>query len=93
MKTSSKELRTITISELKTILKFLKYDISIVDLNVFINEIENYADEYSKQYIFNNNINIYKQDLTMEKMKNLDLTWSLPELNYIQKILNILKKI
>ena len=83
----------ITISELKTILKFLKYDISIVDLNVFINEIENYADEYSKQYIFNNNINIYKQDLTMEKMKNLDLTWSLPELNYIQKILNILKKI
>ena len=83
----------ITISELKTLLKFLKYDILDVDLKTFINEINKRADEYTKEYIMDNNLNIYSQEITLARMKYLKLEWSSTDIQYLQKILNIIKQI
>lgn len=85
--------KEITVSELKTLLKFLNCDILDVDLKTFIEEISKHADEYSKEYILSNNLNIYSQDLTIQKMNDLDLEWSSIDLNYMQKILDIIQRL
>ena len=85
--------KEITISELKTLLKFLNCDILEVDLKTFIDELSKHADEYSKEYILSNNLNAYTQDLTMQKMKSLGLEWSSIDVSYMQKVLDIIQKL
>lgn len=85
--------KKITVSELKTLLKLLNYDILDVDLKTFIDEISKHADEYSKEYILSNNLNIYSQDLTLQKMDNLNLEWSIIDKKYLQKVLDIIQKL
>ena len=85
--------KEITISEIKTLLKFLKYDIVDVDLKTFITEISKTANTYAKEYILSNSINKYSQDITLNKMRELGLEWKNVDIAYMKKILNILKKI
>ena len=85
--------KEITVSELKTLLKFLNCDILDVDLKTFVDEISKHADEYSKEYILSNNLNTYSQDLTLQKMQSLGLEWSSIDVSYMQKVLDIIQKL
>lgn len=85
--------KEVTISELRTLLEFLKCDILDVDLKTFIEELSKNSDEYTKEYILNNNLNRYSQDITLNKLSSLNLEWQSIDINYIQKILNIIKKL
>ena len=85
--------KEITVSELKTLLKFLNCDILDVDLKTFVDELSKHADEYSKEYILSNNLNNYSQDLTLNKMQSLELEWSSIDVSYMQKVLDIIQKL
>lgn len=85
--------KEITIAELKTILKFLNCDLLDVDLKTFIDEIKQSADEYTKEYILGTNTNIYSQDITLSKLEELNLEWASVDIQYVQKILNIIKRL
>ena len=84
--------KTITLSELKALLKMLNCDILDVDFQTFAKEIDKNADEYTKEYIFKNNINEYSLELTLDQMANRNLSWSAIDINYIQNILNLIRK-
>lgn len=84
--------KEISILELKTLLKFLNYDILDVDLKTFIDEMNQKADEYTKEYILSNNLNNYSQAITLAKLAELHFEWSYTNLDYIQKILDIIKE-
>lgn len=81
-----------SIFEIKTLLQFLNCDILDVDLKTFIEEINKNSDEYTKEYILSNNLNEYSQDLTLQRLRELNLEWSSIDINYMKKILNIIKK-
>lgn len=83
--------KEISISELKTLLKFLNCDILDVDLKTFIDKINENADEYTKEYILSYNLNKYSQNITLEKMKELNLEWSAIDVQYMHKILDIIQ--
>lgn len=84
--------KEISILELKTLLKFLNCDILDVDLKTFIDEINQKADEYTKEYILGNNLNTYSQDITLGKLAELHIEWSAIDIHYIQKIIDIIKE-
>ena len=81
-----------SIFEIKTLLKFLNYDILEVDLKTFIDEVNKNSDEYTKEYILSNNINQYSQSLTLDRLDELNINWTSIDFNYIQKILKIIKE-
>ena len=83
--------KEISVLEIKTLLKFLNCDILDVDLKTFIDEINKYSDEYIKEYLLSNNLNSYSQDITLSKLKELNLFWSSIDINYMHKILDIIK--
>ena len=58
---------------------------------MFLNELNKHSDEYTKEYILNNNLNTYKQDLTLDKLSKLNLSWSSVDISYLQKILSIIQ--
>ena len=70
----------------------LNCDILDVDFQTFAKEIDKNADEYTKEYIFKNNINEYSLELTLDQMANRNLSWSAIDINYIQNILNLIRK-
>lgn len=82
----------IKILELIEILKEYGYNIKIGDMNEFICELEKTADEYTKQYILNNNLNKYSQNITLEEMEKRNIKWSKIDKKYIKEILNIIQK-
>lgn len=84
--------KEITVSELKTILKFLNCDLLDVDLKTFIDEMKLNADEYTKEYILSTNLNTYSQDITLSKLAELNLEWSSIDIHYMQKILDIIRR-
>lgn len=84
--------KEITVSELKTILKFLNCDLLNVDLKTFIDEMKLNADEYTKEYILSTNLNTYSQDITLSKLAELNLEWSSIDIHYMQKILDIIRR-
>lgn len=84
--------KEISVLEIRTLLKFLNRDILDVDLKTFIEEISKNSDEYTKEYILSNNLNEYSQELTLEKQSKLNLDWPSIDINYMQKILNIIEK-
>lgn len=83
--------KEISISNLLSLLKILDYDIVDVKLDMFLNELNKHSDEYTKEYILNNNLNTYKQDLTLDKLSKLNLSWSSVDISYLQKILSIIQ--
>lgn len=84
--------KEITVSELKTILKFLNCDLLDVDLKTFIDQMKLNADEYTKEYILSTNLNTYSQDITLSKLAELNLEWSSIDIHYMQKILDIIRR-
>lgn len=86
---SDKEL---TILELSNLLKDLGYDFKNVNYNSFIEKISENSDEYTREYIYNTNLNTYKQDITLSALKKLNLSWSTIDLNYIKNIMKIINK-
>ena len=86
---SDKEL---SIFEVKTLLKFLNCDILEVDLKTFIDEINKKSDEYIKEYILSHSLNTYSQDITLSKLKVLNIAWPSIDINYMHKILDIIKE-
>ncbi len=84
--------KEISILELKTLFKFLNCDILDVDLKTFIDEMNQKADEYTKEYILSNNLNTYSQDITLAKLAEFNIEWSSMDIHYMQKILNIIKE-
>lgn len=84
--------KEITISELKTLLKFLNCDLLDVDLKTFISELNKKADEYTKEYILSNNVNAYSQTDTLSRLNEIGIKWSSIDIHYLQKILNIIKE-
>lgn len=82
----------IKISELIQIFKEYGHDVKIGNMNEFINELEKIADEYTKQYILNNNLNKYSQDITLKEMKKRNINWAETDKKYIEKILKIIQK-
>ena len=83
--------KEVTVNELKTLLNSLNCDIINVDLKTFINKLDKFADEYTKEYITSNNLNSYSEDITINCLKKLNLKWSNIDANYMQKILDILQ--
>ena len=84
--------KEISLFELKTLLKFLNCDILDVDLKTFIEEVSKNSDEYIKEYILSNNLNEFSQDTTLQILNKLGLEWSSIDVNYMQKILKIIKE-
>ena len=84
--------KEITILELRDLLKPLNYNMLEVDLKTFIDEIQKNSDEYTKEYILNNNLNNYSQDLTLSVLNNLGLDWSNININYLTYIIDIINK-
>jgi amino acid adenylation domain-containing protein/thioester reductase-like protein len=84
--------KEISIFELKSLLKSLNYDIVDVDLKTFIETLDKNSDEYTKQYILSNNLNLYSQDITLNILNNMNLNWSETNLNYLTKIIKIINK-
>lgn len=84
--------KEISIFEIKTLLKFLNCDILDVDLKTFIEEVSKNSDEYIKEYILSNNLNEFSQDTTLQILNKLGLEWSSIDVNYMQKILKIIKE-
>lgn len=85
---SDKEIK---ISNLISLLKILNCDIVNVKLDTFLNELNKHSDEYTREYIFNNNLNIYTQDKTLKRLDKLGLSWSSVDISYLQKILSIIQ--
>ena len=83
--------KEIPISGLISLLKILNCDIVDVKLDTFLSELNEHSDEYTREYILNNNLNNYSLDITLEYLKGLDLKWSDVNISYLQKILNIIR--
>lgn len=84
--------KEISILEIKTLLKFLNCDILDVDLKTFIEELNQKSDEYTKEYILSNNLNTYSQDITLSKLEELNIEWPSIDMDYMNKILNIIDR-
>ncbi len=84
--------KEISIFEIKTLLKFLNCDILDVDLKTFIEEISKKSDEYIKEYILGNNLNEFSQTATLQTLNKIGLEWPKIDVNYMQKILKIIKE-
>lgn len=82
----------IKIIELIEILRKYGYNIRTGNMEEFICETEKVTDEYTKQYILNNNLNKYSQNITLEVMKKENIKWSNINNEYIKGILNIIQK-
>lgn len=83
--------KEVSISNLISLLKILNYDIVDVKLDTFLTELDKHTDEYTREYILNNNLNVYTQDLSLEKLNKLGLSWSGVDISYLQKILYIVQ--
>lgn len=83
--------KEISISNLISLLKILNCDILDVKLDTFLTELNKHSDEYTREYILNNNLNKYSLDITLEFLKDLNLYWSSVDISYLQKILNIIQ--
>ena len=83
--------KDVKIADLISLLKILNCDIVNVKLDTFLNELNKHSDEYTREYIFNNNLNIYTQDKTIKKLDKLGLSWSSVDISYLQKILSIIQ--
>lgn len=84
--------KEVTVSEFSNLLNELNYNFELVDYNSFIESISEISDQYTKEYISNSNLNNYKQDLTLELLNNLDLSWSVIDIKYVKNILKIINK-
>lgn len=84
--------KEISVSTLKSLLNFFNYTLLDVDLKTFIDELKKHSDEYTKEYILNTNLNTYSQDNTLSKLEELHFEWSSVDIDYIRKILNIIKE-
>ena len=82
--------KEISIFEFKTLLKYSNYNILDTDFKTFVEELSKNTDEYTKEYIMSNNLNTYSQKITLDKLESLGLTWGNIDLNYINKIINVL---
>lgn len=83
--------KEISISSLISLLKILNYDIVDVKLDVFLTELNKHSDEYTREYILNNNLNSYSLDITLNELNKLGLSWSAVNISYLQKILSIIQ--
>ncbi len=84
--------KLITIFEFKSMLKELGYNISDVNFQTFIDTLSQYSDEYTKEYILGNKLNPYSQDLTLDLLKQLGITWEEFDIQYLKKIIDVIKK-
>lgn len=84
--------KEISIFEFKTLLKYLNYNILDVDFKNFVDELSKNSDEYTKEYILSNNLNLYSQNITLNKLQSLGLDWNNIDLNYLTKIIDIINK-
>ncbi len=83
----------ITIKELFYILNKLCYNIDIVPINDFINELDKYDEigkQYIKEYIIQNNINEYSTQSTIKLLKKKHFRWSNIDKKYIKKLTNLI---
>lgn len=85
--------KEISVGEIKNLLKKLNYNISNVNMENFVNEINNNADEYTKEYILNSNLNKYSQNATLTELKKINIEWPCIDINYMKKIINIIKSL
>lgn len=81
---------TLKISDLKNILEKLGYTFSIEDINSFKHSLDTLNDQYTKEYILNNNLNSYSLDKTLFELSKANMSWSRSDIIYIQKILDII---
>lgn len=84
--------KEISIFEVKALLKLLDCDILDVDLKTFTDEVSKNSDEYIKEYILSNNLNQFSQETTLNLLQNLGQSWAPIDINYMEKILEIIKK-
>lgn len=83
--------KEISINELKTLLNFLNYDIVECDLKTFVTALDKNTDEYTKEYILGNNLNSFSQKRTLSILSKLNLEWSKIDIEYINKVLTVIK--
>lgn len=82
----------LTVQELSTMLTTLGCDFKTVNYSSFIEKISENTNEYTKEYIYNTNLNTYKQDITLSALNKLNLSWSIIDFDYIKNILKIINK-
>lgn len=82
----------IKVSELIKIFEEYGHEIEQVDMEEFISVLEKNADQYTREYILNNNLNRYSEKITLDEMRKHNINWSKIDKEYIRKILNIIQK-
>lgn len=80
-----------TFADFKNLLSELNIDLNIVDIDTFKSALENYADEYTKEYLLNNKLSKFSQDRTLKNLHDINLYWKKIDLNYIKLVLNCIK--
>ena len=83
----------ISIFELTTLLNSLGCGIVETDFDTFKNNLINYTDEYTKEYLLGQNLNRYSQDLTLRDLAELNLTWHKTDAAYLQKVLEVINSL
>ncbi len=80
----------ITFSIFKDFLSELNYKIKVINNSLFFDRLKNETNQYTKEYLLLDTMNEYSQKRTISILDSLNLKWKNIDINYIQKILNIL---
>ena len=83
----------ISIFELTTLLNGLGCGIVETDFDTFKNNLINYTDEYTKEYLLGQNLNSYSQDFTLRDLADLHLAWHKTDAAYLQKVIDVIKSL
>ena len=76
-----------------TLLNGLGCGIVETDFDTFKNNLINYSDEYTKEYLLGQNLNSYSQDFTLRDLADLDLAWHKTDAAYLQKVIDVIKSL
>ena len=82
-----------TFADLQRILAKLNIKLDIVSWDTFINNLTQYADEYTKEYLSSNEMTTFMQARTIQNLKSINLDWKNVDLDYIKYIINIINNL
>ena len=71
----------------------LNIKLDIVSWDTFINNLTQYADEYTKEYLSSNEMTTFMQARTIQNLKSINLDWKNVDLDYIKYIINIINNL
>lgn len=80
----------IKIEELISILNKNGYCFTTTTINKFIENLNNYSDEYVKEYITSTNLNKYSQNISLNILNKNNFKWSISDEKYLKRIIDLI---